>query len=76
MINVLASAFKKIEGPMDGEAREAMEELRVANSGIVDVELQASAMSSAAAEIRAMANEAKLVEARTAGGTSLKEFVR
>ena len=65
----LTAIFKKVfdEKPLDAgeeKANEALREVRIVASGIVDKDIQVAAMRDAAAEIRAMANEAKLAEAR------------
>lgn len=51
---------------LDAENQKALEELKAMGAGIVDVDLQERAMREAAKEIRAMATEQKLVEARAA----------
>lgn len=48
----------------EAEGRKAQDDLRVLASGIVDKELQVAAMRAAAKEIRAIAHETKLAEAR------------
>lgn len=49
----------------DDEGRKALSEMKDAARSIVDFEIQEAAMKAAAEEIRAMARENKLVEARS-----------
>lgn len=79
LIHMMAEVFSKSrpdEKPLDGEAKKALDDIKLVSSGIVDVELQAEAMLAAAKEIRAMANETKLVEARAARSTLTSEYAR
>ncbi|MGV1682968.1 hypothetical protein [Sphingopyxis sp. NJF-3] len=64
---IFADAFSKKPLEADDEkGREALDEIRTLTSGIVDKDIQVAAMRDAAKEIRAMANEAKLADARAA----------
>ena len=68
LIAILSDAMKgapPTPAPTD-EARKALENLRTAASGILDKDIQAAAMRAAAADIRELANETKLAEARAA----------
>lgn len=68
LIAILSDAMKSVPAstaPND-ESRAALEHLRTAASGIMDKDIQAAAMKAAAADIRALANETKLAEARAA----------
>lgn len=52
--------------PMTDDNRKALDDLRVMTGGIVDKDIQVAAMRSAAKEIRALAHETKLADARAA----------
>lgn len=65
LAHILAESFRKNPAPVEDEnARTALNDLNTYASGIVDLSLQKEALTSAAREIRALANETKLVEAR------------
>lgn len=69
LLSLLSDAFSKPrpdDKPLSQESKDALAEMNTAARGIVDADLQEKAMRAAAAEIRAMANETKLVEARAA----------
>lgn len=64
---IFADVFNKKPLEVDDEkGREALDDIRTIASGIVDKDIQTTAMRDAAKEIRAMANEAKLADARAA----------
>ncbi|BCP53835.1 hypothetical protein K32_24520 [Kaistia sp. 32K] len=66
----LLSLFKQVYDKLPPEApievKRRTEEFRRITAGIVDADLQGDAMRAAAAEIRSMAHETKLAEARAA----------
>lgn len=64
LIKIIAGLKDKMPGESDPQLAEAMKDLGVQASGIIDVDVQEQAMKAAALEIRAMANEAKLADAR------------
>jgi hypothetical protein len=52
--------------PKDVKGKEAFHNVRTSMRGIIDVDLQKSALQEAAREIRELANETKLADARAA----------
>jgi ribosome maturation protein Sdo1 len=68
LLSIMHKAFNSVgedkHPEKSAELKEAMDDMKVAVTGIVDVDLQERAMTAAVKEIRAMANETKLVEAR------------
>lgn len=68
LISILADVLGKAPAAScpsgEAEGRKTQDDLRVLASGIVDKELQVAAMRAAAKEIRAMAHETELAEAR------------
>lgn len=79
LLNAMSNVFSKIKPEEMGdkpETKDAIEEMRASARGIVDVEIQAKAMTDAAKEIRAMANEMKLIDARQSSGSIVREIAR
>jgi len=69
LMAIIAEVFNKptdTDKPLTDENRKALDDLRVMSSGIVDKDIQVAAMRAAAKDIRALAHETKLADARAA----------
>lgn len=68
LVNILKEVMEKpgFTDELDEKGKTGLEDLRVLGSGIKDIDLQRKAMKDAVSEIRNMAHEVKLTEARAA----------
>lgn len=70
LMAIIAEVFNKptdnTDKPLTDENRKALDDLRVMSSSIVDKDIQVAAMRAAAKDIRALAHETKLADARAA----------
>lgn len=68
LLTLFSEVFQRSDAPIkeSAEMKETLAEMKTAMTGIIDADLQERAMREAAKEIRSMAQETKLVEARTA----------
>lgn len=74
LIKLIADMKGEVGKSDNPELLQAMKDLGIQSSGIIDVNVQEQAMKAASLEIRAMANEAKLADARASNAGSKNYF--